>query len=339
MVVPSLPDVRGAFCRRCRLQRQVPRFGDEAGAAEAVVRLAADTAEAGLPVEAPGRREVGLRPQRDPAVAGGPREADAFVDQAAADAEAARATARPAAGAASRPSSTCGRGTRSRPVAARARRSSSARGPDRSGRGNRRRCRATSASNSVVAAPLARVEGAVALRRPSPCRPAGAAAADRRSARPRRRRARRAAAGSSPSPRPAAGAARAGSRSSSAATASRRARLERREGGASFRGQARAGAGARRRRRGAARQPLRFEAAQDAAQIAGVEAEIAAEIGRGRRLAVRELVEDAHLGQRERAVEQAIAERADAAGVEAVERAHRIDRRSGRHHDHCQPIG
>ena len=75
--------------------------------------------------------------------------------------------------------------------------------------------------------------------------------------------------------------------------------------------------------------PLRFEAAQDAAQIAGVEPEIAAEVGGGRRLAVGQLVEHAQLGQRERAVEVAVAERADLAGVEAVEGADGVDRGCG----------
>ena len=75
--------------------------------------------------------------------------------------------------------------------------------------------------------------------------------------------------------------------------------------------QALARVGGRRRPRD---QAAGFEAAEDAAQIAGVEAEVAAEVGGGRRVAVGELVEHAHLGQRERAVEQVLAERRRSAG-------------------------
>ena len=72
-------------------------------------------------------------------------------------------------------------------------------------------------------------------------------------------------------------------------------------------------------------QAARFEAPQDPAQIAGVEAEVAAEVGGGRRVAVGELVEHPHFGERERAVEVALAERADLPGVEAVEGADGVD--------------
>ena len=74
-------------------------------------------------------------------------------------------------------------------------------------------------------------------------------------------------------------------------------------------------------RRRTADQAAGFEPPEDAAEVAGVQAEIAAELGGGRRGAVREFVEDAHLGERERAVQQMLAEDADLARVEAVERA------------------
>ena len=79
-------------------------------------------------------------------------------------------------------------------------------------------------------------------------------------------------------------------------------------------------------RRGApAEEAARLEPSQDPAQIAGVEAEVAAQIGGGRRVAVGELVEHPHLGEREGAVEVVVAERADPAGVEAVEGADGVD--------------
>ena len=55
------------------------------------------------------------------------------------------------------------------------------------------------------------------------------------------------------------------------------------------------------------------------------------QIGGGEIVAVRELVEHAHLGERVRTVEEVLAERADLARVEAVERADGGDvlRRSG----------
>ena len=62
-----------------------------------------------------------------------------------------------------------------------------------------------------------------------------------------------------------------------------------------------------------------LEPLQKAAEIAGVQAEIADERARGRILPMGELVEDAGLGQREGALEQPLLEHADAPGIEAVE--------------------
>jgi hypothetical protein len=74
-----------------------------------------------------------------------------------------------------------------------------------------------------------------------------------------------------------------------------------------------------------AREPAgAFEAAQDAAQVAAVQAEVLADLARHSALAVRQLVEHAHVGQRHVAAEVGV-EGADAARVEAVELAHRLD--------------
>ena len=76
-------------------------------------------------------------------------------------------------------------------------------------------------------------------------------------------------------------------------------------------------------RAAAARDPaLRLEAAQDAADIAGVEAELGLQLGGERRLAVGDLVEQPRLGQRQVAVHIMGVERAGEAGVEAGEGAH-----------------
>jgi hypothetical protein len=65
-----------------------------------------------------------------------------------------------------------------------------------------------------------------------------------------------------------------------------------------------------------------FEAPQDATQIAGVHLQLLADLGRGEPVAVRELVEDARLGQGERAVEVALVQQADLPRVETVEAPH-----------------
>jgi len=106
-----------------------------------------------------------------------------------------------------------------------------------------------------------------------------------------------------------------------------RPRLERGEGGPPPLGQrqmALAPVGFRRR---SLDQVAPLEAAQDAAQVARVQAELAAELRRGGLLAVRKLVEHPHLAQRERALEIALVQQADLLGVEAVEAPHRRDAR------------
>jgi hypothetical protein len=79
------------------------------------------------------------------------------------------------------------------------------------------------------------------------------------------------------------------------------------------------------RRRLADDQPGFREAAQDAAEIAGVEPELLAELGRRRSVPLRDLVDDARLGQREPAAEQPFLEHADPARVEAREAADPVD--------------
>jgi hypothetical protein len=53
-------------------------------------------------------------------------------------------------------------------------------------------------------------------------------------------------------------------------------------------------------------QPLPAKPAQDSAQIAGIEAQLAPDLRRGDALAMSELVQHARFGQREPAVEQAL---------------------------------
>jgi hypothetical protein len=74
----------------CELEFEVPSFSNQIKA-EAMVRFAVDELKTGVFVDAPGGIEMALRPERDFLVAGFAREANAFVHQAAADAEAARA--------------------------------------------------------------------------------------------------------------------------------------------------------------------------------------------------------------------------------------------------------
>ena len=61
---------------------------------------------------------------------------------------------------------------------------------------------------------------------------------------------------------------------------------------------------------------------QDPAEIARVEPEVAAELGGGRAVAVRQLVEHARLGEGERAAGQTFVQEADLPRVEAVEAPH-----------------
>ena len=87
--------------------------------------------------------------------------------------------------------------------------------------------------------------------------------------------------------------------------------------------------------RSPSQQATLLETAQDPAQVAGVQSQVAAEIGGAARRAVRQLVEHAGFGQRQRGVEQVLAEHADPAGVETVEGADGVDvaSGSGRRHD------
>ena len=102
-------------------------------------------------------------------------------------------------------------------------------------------------------------------------------------------------------------------------------RFERLEGLAAARGDRQEALPGVVRRDVLADQPALVKAAQDAAEIAGVEAEIAADVGRGGAVALLDLVEHARFGQRERAVEPAVLQHAEMLGVEAVEAAHRGD--------------
>jgi hypothetical protein len=79
-------------------------------------------------------------------------------------------------------------------------------------------------------------------------------------------------------------------------------------------------------------QPLLAKTLQDAAEVPRIELERGGEVGRRRLLAMRQLVQHADLGETERALEMALAENADLAGVEAIEPPHRFDRRRRRRH-------
>src|SRR5262245_23493953 len=72
-------------------------------------------------------------------------------------------------------------------------------------------------------------------------------------------------------------------------------------------------------------EPALAEAAQDAAEIALIKAEVGGNLGRRRLLPVRELVEHASFRQRIRAVEEVLLQHADAPRVDAVEPADRAD--------------
>ena len=78
-----------AFRRARSGELELPGFADQ-GVAEADVRLARDEAIAGLRVDAARRQQHAVGPQDDAPVAGGAGEALALVDEARADAEAAR---------------------------------------------------------------------------------------------------------------------------------------------------------------------------------------------------------------------------------------------------------
>jgi hypothetical protein len=81
-----------------------------------------------------------------------------------------------------------------------------------------------------------------------------------------------------------------------------------------------------------------LQAAQQAAQVAGVEVEVAGEFGGGGPVAVRELPEEARFGEAEPGLGEAFLEHADTARVEAVEAADRGGARLGfgRHDDEAE---
>src|SRR6266446_5747743 len=68
-----------------------------------------------------------------------------------------------------------------------------------------------------------------------------------------------------------------------------------------------------------------LEALQQPAEIAEVEAEVPAQGARGGLPALRQVVQQACLGERVRAAEQALAQYADAPCVESAEATHRLD--------------
>src|SRR5712691_1018089 len=106
-----------------------------------------------------------------------------------------------------------------------------------------------------------------------------------------------------------------------------RSDVERGEGSLSLPGEGEELLAAVRPRASLGDQPALPETAQDAAEVARIEAEILAEVARRGALPVCQLVEDAHFGQGERARQQALAEEADRARVIPVERPHRYDSR------------
>src|SRR5580658_2232730 len=75
-------------------------------------------------------------------------------------------------------------------------------------------------------------------------------------------------------------------------------------------------------RRFAADQGALFKITQHAAQITGIEIQRAADLGRGARVAVADLVEHARFAKRVGAVEEILAQHADLPRVKPVEAAH-----------------
>src|SRR5262249_19618603 len=68
-----------------------------------------------------------------------------------------------------------------------------------------------------------------------------------------------------------------------------------------------------------------FKATQDAAQVAGIEAKVLGNLGRGRLVAMDDLIEDARLGERELALVDTFLQQPDALGVETIESPDRGD--------------
>jgi hypothetical protein len=69
-----------------------------------------------------------------------------------------------------------------------------------------------------------------------------------------------------------------------------------------------------------------LEAAQQPAEIAGIQPEIARDIGRGARSIVDEFVKDTHFRERKIALVEAFVKRAAMACIETVEAAYRLGR-------------
>ncbi len=67
------------------------------------------------------------------------------------------------------------------------------------------------------------------------------------------------------------------------------------------------------------------EFAKDAAEVARVEVQLAGQLGSGGVCAVRQLVEHSHFGERVGALEIAVLQHADAAGIQAIEAANGVN--------------
>src|SRR5687767_11390390 len=83
----------------------------------------------------------------------------------------------------------------------------------------------------------------------------------------------------------------------------------------------------------------RLEAPQDSRHVAGIEAQVAGELARGRSDAMREFVEQACLGERPRAPIEPLVQQTETLRVEAVVPANCGDRVVGRHRLRCLHAG
>jgi hypothetical protein len=79
-------------------------------------------------------------------------------------------------------------------------------------------------------------------------------------------------------------------------------------------------------------QPVGLEAAQDPAQVSGVDIQFAPQPGHLHRVPLRQLEDDPRLGERVRRVQQTAAQHPDHVGIEAVEVPHGGDEIPGRRH-------
>jgi transposase-like protein len=71
-------------------------------------------------------------------------------------------------------------------------------------------------------------------------------------------------------------------------------------------------------------QPLLVETADHPAQVARVQAQLAAQVRAGEIVPMRQLIQDAHFRQRKRAVEQVFMQHANLARIKTVEAAHAV---------------